>query len=231
MEKILKKQKRIYKGFTLVEMLVTMIIIGFVFSLVSTTLTTLVKVATVSTAKTTARDEIEFILELIEKNVRNSSANEIYIFNVSGRSYDGEKVVEEEEVLGYDDVLEPGEQGNEIHLRPTGYSKWVCIAYFPSSTEEDVGYILKSSSDDISSDHSTCFDPDSEDYAKYTIQLNSDDVDIDFFRVKYIESTYNNYIVVADLSAEPIYWYEGAGSLFTREIDRQVVVSTESLTW
>lgn len=229
--KRIKRQKKMYEGFSLVEMLVTMIIISFVFSLVSVTLTTLVKVSTISTAKTTARDEASFVLELIQKNVRNSNISDIYVFNISGRSYDGDKIVEGSDVTGYDEPLGPGEQGNEIHLRPTGYSKWVCIGYFPSSTDPDTGYILKSSSDDISSDHSSCFDPESDDYKKYTMQLSSDEVDVDSFRVKYIESTYGNYIVIADLSVEPVYWYEGAGSLFTREVDRQIVVSTQSLTW
>ena len=227
----MKKEKRIYEGFSLVEMLVTMIIIGFVFSLVSTTLTTLVRVASISTAKTTARNESEFILELIRKNVRNSSVGDVLVFNVSGRSYDGNTVVDTGEVIGYDNQLGEGEQGNEIHIRPNGYSKWVCIAYFPSSSDEDMGYILKSSSDDISSDHSSCFDPDSDDYEKYTIQLNSDETDVNSFRIKYIESTYSNYIIIADISLEPVYWYEGAGTLFTKEVDRQVVVSTEGLTW
>ena len=64
-------QNKIYEGFSLVEMLLTMIIIGFVFLLVSTVLSTLIKVSTISTAKTTVRSESEFILELIRRNVRN----------------------------------------------------------------------------------------------------------------------------------------------------------------
>ena len=94
-----------------------------------------------------------------------------------------------------------------------------------------MGYILKSSSNDISSDHSVCFDPTSSDYQKYSIQLNSEAVDINGFSVKYIESTYENYIIVADINSQSVYWYEGNGKLFNREVNRQVVVSTEGLTW
>lgn len=224
-------QNKIYEGFSLVEMLLTMIIIGFVFLLVSTVLSTLIKVSTISTAKTTVRSESEFILELIRRNVRNSNVGDVLIYSTSGRTYDGETIVESGDILGYDSPLDAGEEGNEIHFRPNGYSRWVCIGFFLDTDDPDVGYILKSSTDDMSSDHSICFDQDTSDYEKYTIQLNSEDVDIDSFRVKYIESTYENYMIIADISAEPVYWYEGSGKLFNREVNRQVVVSTEGLTW
>ena len=224
-------ENKIYDGFSLIEMLVTMVIIGFVFLLVATTLTTLIRVSRISTAKTVVRNESEFILELIRRNVRNSNVGDVLIFNTSGRVYDGESIVEVEDVLGFDDPLAAGEEGNEIHFRPNGYSRWICIAYFASSEEPDMGYILKASTDDISSDHSICFDPESSDYQKYTIQLNSEEVDINSFGIKYIESTYDNYIIVADINSQPFYWYEGSGKLFNREVNRQVVVSTEGLTW
>jgi type II secretory pathway pseudopilin PulG len=224
-------QNKIYEGFSLVEMLLTMIIIGFVFLLVSTVLSTLIKVSTISTAKTTVRSESEFILELIRRNVRNSNVGDVLIYSTSGRTYDGETIVESGDILGYDSPLDAGEEGNEIHFRPNGYSRWVCIGFFLDTDDPDVGYILKSSTDDMSSNHSICFDPDTSDYEKYTIQLNSEDVDVDSFRVKYIESTYENYMIIADISAEPVYWYEGSGKLFNREVNRQVVVSTEGLTW
>lgn len=224
-------QNKIYEGFSLVEMLLTMIIIGFVFLLVATTLTTLVRVSTISTAKTTVRSESEFILELIRRNVRNSNVGDVLIFNTSGRVYDGDTIVETGDILGFDSPLDAGVKGNEIHFRPNGYSRWVCIGFFVDANDTDMGYILKSSSDDISSDHSVCFDPDTSDYQKYTIQLNSEDVDINDFKIRYAESTYENYIILADITAQPVFWYEGSGTLFNREVNRQVVVSTEGLTW
>jgi len=224
-------QNKIYEGFSLVEMLVTMIIIGFVFLLVASTLTTLIRVSTISTAKTTVRSESEFVLELIRRNVRNSNIGDVLVFNTSGRVYNGITVVEDGDVLGFDTPLDAGVQGNEIHFRPNGYSRWICIGYFVDSEDANMGYILKSSSDDISSDHSVCFDPDLSDYQKYTIQLNSEDVDINTFGVKYIESTYDNYMIIADINAEPVHWYEGSGKLFNKEVNRQVAVSTEGLTW
>ena len=224
-------QNRIYEGFSLIEMLVTLVITGFVFLFVATTLTTLIRVSNISTAKTTVRNESEFILELIRRNVRNSNVGDVLVFDTLGRVYNGEVVVEIEAVTGFDDPLEAGTEGNEIHFRPNGYSRWICIGYFVSSEDPEMGYILKSSSEDISSDHSTCFNPEDSNYQKYAIQLNSEEVDINSFRVKYIESTYENYIIVADMNAEPVYWYEGSGKLFNKEVNRQVVVSTEGLTW
>jgi len=89
--------------------------------------------------------------------------------------------------------------------------------------DPEMGYILKSSSDDISSDHSICFNPEDSNYQKYAIQLNSEEVDINSFSVKYIESTYENYIIVADMNAEPVYWYEEVVSYLTRRsIDRSL---------
>jgi len=220
-----------YEGFSLIEMLITMVIIGFVFLLVATTLTTLIRISTISTAKTTVRNESEFILELIRRNVRNSNVGDVLIFNTSGRVYDGETIVETEEVIGFDNPLNAGIEGNEIHFRPNGYSRWICIGYFVNSEDSEMGYILKSSSEDISSDHSTCFNPEDSDYQKYAIQLNSEEVDINSFGVKYIESTYENYMIITDINAQPVHWYEGSGKLFNREVNRQVVVSTEGLTW
>lgn len=228
--KMRNTQEKIYKGFSLVEMLVTMIIIGFVFLLVSTTLTTLIRVSSISTAKTTVRSETEFILELIRRNVRNSNFGDVLVFESSGRTYNGEDIVEEN-VLGFDEPLEEGENGNEIHFRPNGYSRWVCLSFFADTNNPDMGYILKSSADDISSDHSVCFDPDEDSFKKYAIQLNSEEVDINNFSVRYVESTYDNYIIIADINAQPVYWYEGSGKIFNREVNRQVVVSTEGLTW
>jgi len=224
-------QNKMYKGFSLVEMLITIIIIGFVFLLVATTLTTLIRVSSISTAKTTIRNETEFILELIRRNVRNSNVGDVLIFDTSGREYNGETVVEIEEITGFDNPLDAGVEGNEIHFRPNGYSRWICIGYFLGSEDSDMGYILKSSTEDISSDHSICFNPESSDYQKYTIQLNSEEVDITSFGIKYIESTYGNYLIIANIGAEPVYWYEGSGKWFNKEVNRQVVVSTEGLTW
>lgn len=220
-----------YEGFSLIEMLLTMVIIGFVFLLVSTVLSTLIKVSTISTAKTTVRNESEFILEIIKRNVRNSNIGDVLIYSTSGRTYDGDTIVESGDVLGYETSLGAGNSGNEIHFRPNGYSRWICLGFFADTNNPEMGYILKSSSDDISSDHSTCFDPETSDYKKYTIQLNSKEVDINSFAIRYVESTYENYIIVADINAQPVHWYEGSGKVFNREVNRQVVVSTEGLTW
>ncbi len=224
-------QDKTYEGFSLIEMLLTMVIIGFVFLLVSTVLSTLIKVSTISTAKTTVRNESEFILEIIKRNVRNSNIGDVLIYNTSGRTYDGDTIVESGDVLGYETSLGAGNSGNEIHFRPNGYSRWICLGFFVDTNDPEMGYILKSSSDDISSDHSICFDPETSDYKKYTIQLNSKEVDINSFAARYVESTYENYIIVTDINAQPVHWYEGSGKIFNREVNRQVVVSTEGLTW
>lgn len=225
------REQKIYEGFSLIEMLVTMVIIGFVFLLVAVTLSTLIRVSSISTAKTTVRNDSEIILELIRRNVRNSNIGDVLVYNSEGRTYDGEVIVEDA-VYGFDTPLQAGEAGNEIHFRPNGYSRWVCIGFFPDTNDPEMGYILKSSSDEMSSSsHSSCFNPEGTSYQRYAIQLNSSEVDINSFAVRYIESTYDNYIIIADIKAQSVYWYEGSGKIFNREVNRQVVVSTEGLTW
>jgi len=60
-----------YEGFSLVEMLITIVILGMVMLIASVTLTTLIKISTVSSNKTRVRNETEFVLELVRRTVRN----------------------------------------------------------------------------------------------------------------------------------------------------------------
>ena len=78
-----------YEGFSLIEMLITIVIIGMVMLISSVTLTSLIKVSTVSSNKIRARNESEFVLELVRRTVRNSDPSDVYIFNSLGdRKFD-----------------------------------------------------------------------------------------------------------------------------------------------
>lgn len=234
----LLNNKEKYEGFSLVEMLITIVIMGVVMLTASSTLTTLIKISTVSSNKTRVRSESEFALELVRRTVRNSNPSDVYIFNSSAvREYDPEANV----VVNTDgSILSPAVQqvyenpllqnviGNEIHFRPYGYESWICIGYFPSTNDDGMGYILKTSAQNLLDQQETCFD---EDASKYVIALNSEVVNIKGFDIAYTVLKDSNYLIRFDIEAEPTQWYLAEGAPVKRIVHRQAVVSTEGIVW
>lgn len=223
-----------YEGFSLVEMLITIFIIGIVMLITSTTLTTLIKVSAVSNSKTVTRNETEFVLELIRRTVRNSNPSDVYIYNTSDtRTYNIE-TGEMEDQITEGEILEAygtpvQEEGTEIQFRPYGFDSWVCIGYFPSSnTEEPFGYIIKATKTDLFGNQQTCFENDE---TREYIPLNSEYVNITGFDIGYTDSVTGNYIFTFDIDAEPAHWYLGSGAPIQKAVHRQAVVSTEGVTW
>lgn len=234
--KKIKNEK--YEGFSLVEMLITIVIIGIVMLISSVTLTTLVKVSSVSSNKTRVRNESEFILELIRRTVRNSNPSDVYIYNSrSARTFNtGTRLIEDNGTSDlsavYSESLSENEVGNEIHFRPYGYDNWICIGFFESSTSEiGQGYIVKTTTNDLQDGHEECFNSENNNSGVYTIVLNSDSVSINNFNIAYTKTTDENYLIRFDIDAEPVYWYFGKGAPVTKKVLRQTVVKTEGLIW
>lgn len=231
-----KKEK--YEGFSLVEMLITIVIMGVVMLTASTTLTTLIKISTVSSNKTRVRSESEFVLELVRRTVRNSNPSDVYIFNSSAvREYDPEEnvvinsdgsILSPAVTLVYENPLGENEVGNEIHFRPYGYDSWICIGYFLSTNDDGMGYILKTSAQSLQDQQETCFD---EDTIKYVIALNSEVVNIKSFDIAYTILEDSNYLIRFDIEAEPTQWYLAEGAPVKKTVHRQAVVSTEGIIW
>jgi prepilin-type N-terminal cleavage/methylation domain-containing protein len=223
--------KKKYQGYSLVEMLITIVIIGAVMLIASVTLTTLIKVSTVSSNKTKARTDSEFILELVRRTVRNSNPSDVYIYDSSSvRKYDPEDNIVVSELganlsVTYGTALT---SGNEIHFRPYGYESWVCIAFFTSTLDPEMGYIVKTTVADLTGQHQNCF---TQEYTGYVIPLNSDAVDIDSFQIAYTELDDLNYMIRFDIDVQPTEWYLGLGAPVRKEIHRQAVVSTEGIMW
>jgi len=220
-----------YEGFSLVEMLITIVIIGMVMLISSVTLTSLIKVSTVSSNKIRARNESEFVLELVRRTVRNSDPSDVYVFNSLGaRRFNYENnTVENFSGGNLDTAYQPlgeNEQGNEIHFRPYGYKDWICLAYFKSSTDDEKGYILRTSAQDLMNQHNNCFGS-----PEYIMILNSDYVDINLFEIAYTVANDSNYIIRFDIKSEPVDWYLADGAPIKREVIRQGIVSTEGLIW
>lgn len=234
--KNIKSEK--YEGFSLVEMLITIVIIGIVMLISSVTLTTLVKVSSVSSNKTRVRNESEFILELIRRTVRNSNPSDVYIYNSrSARTFNTDtRLIESNGTSDlsavYAESLSENEVGNEIHFRPYGYDNWICIGFFESSTSETgQGYIVKTTTNDLQDGHEECFNSENNNAGVYTIVLNSDSVSINNFNIAYTKTTDENYLIRFDIDAEPVYWYFGKGAPVTKKVLRQTVVKTEGLIW
>jgi prepilin-type N-terminal cleavage/methylation domain-containing protein len=226
-----------YGGFSLIEMLLTMAIIGFVMTISSAVLSTLIRVSASSSNKTRARNESEFVLELVRRTVRNSNPKDIRIFdNKSGESnrprvYDpvNNVIVQEwgESISQvYEQPLEEGEKGNEIHFRPYGYKEWICLGFFTLKEDRNKGYIVMTSNSDLISKHHECFSN-----PPYLIVLNSPYINAKGFNIFYTVSGDLSYLISFDVILEPLDWYLGGNPRFIRQVIRQGVVSTEGLIW
>jgi len=232
-----KINKEKYEGFSLVEMLITIAIMGMVMIISSTVLSTLIRVSTVSSNKIRARNESEFVLELLKRTIRNSDPSDVYIFksNVAeginpGRSYDPENdvIVGEVDDAVYVNGLPENEVGNEIQFRPYGFSNWLCLGFFHDVNDPEKGYILWTSGYDLRDNHASCFEsvPNS-----YLMLLNSDYINIKDFGISYMKSADGNYIITFDIFSEPVNWYLGPNGVIDREVHRKGVVSTEGVVW
>jgi hypothetical protein len=224
-------------------MIITIAIMGVVMIISSTVLSTLIRVSTVSSNKIRARNESEFVLELLRRTIRNSDPSDVYIFRSNDpdalgqvRAYDPENDVmvseiDEEDI--YASGLLEGQVGNEIQFRPYGFSNWLCLGFF-HDVNDDVndpkkGYILWTSGYDLRDNHASCFAPDNS--SSYLMLLNSDYINIKDFQISYMKSADGNYIITFDILSEPVNWYLGPNGVIDREVHRKGVVSTEGVVW
>jgi prepilin-type N-terminal cleavage/methylation domain-containing protein len=225
-----------YEAFSLVEMLITISIMGVIMILSSTVLTTLIKVSTVSSNKTRARNETEFVLELMRRTIRNSDPSDVFLFDSLyaggvGRRFNPEDQTIEGATLEniYTESLGENEIANEIHFRPYGFRDWVCLAFFKSVEDEEKGYILWTSAEDLTGNHENCFALDPDD--SYLMVLNSEYINISDFEIVYTQSSDGNYVISFEITSEPLNWYLGQRSPISRSVVRRGTISTEGIVW
>lgn len=220
-----------YKALSLIEMLITIVIISAVMLLCGIILNTLIRVSAVADARTTARQESEFILQYLEKSLRNSETTEILIFAPTGRAYDATKdeVVSVGNVTGYDQPLLTGVAGTEIHFRPIGYKNWVCLGMFKDKDNPNLGYIIKSTASQLDN-NADCFDNTRSDYKLNTFVLTSSDIDVDQLNMTYNPTFGSNFIITVDLTMEPLHWVDNSEGLKPTYF-KQTVISTQRLSW
>jgi len=232
------RQKKNYAGFSLLEMIITVAIISILIVFVSFSITTMIRSSIISTIRFESRNETELIFELIRKNISQTDPSNIRVYNsLAVRNYDRDlsRVVGEADGskgslgLAYQNPLDEGvEGGNEIHILPSGSTRWICIGYF--ETEDGQGYIVKTSYPSFTSeaDHQQCFNSTTQEYRKNAMVLNSDTIDVQSFSVNYYLQSSGNAIFTIDTITASTKKY---GAQEIPELTRQLVVTTQKLTF
>lgn len=226
--------KKTYEGFSLVEMLITTVILGFIMLISALVLTTLLRISTTSTNKARVRTDSEYVLELLKRTIRTTDPNYVHIYNSASRRYDATSGLVNVVSNDFPEITEVGGVGNEIHIRPNNSQRWICLAYYKGvDADKDnagnvKGYILKTSM--LNEDHGGCFTHTVNPPYNYMV-LNSRFVNIEDFAIKLRPTVDFNKIIQFDLKASAIYWYFGSGSILSRSLYRQAVVKTESVIW
>ena len=238
-----------FKAFSLVEMIITLGIMAIVVLIATQTLNTVFRVSTISKFKTVTRNEMSFSVELIERLLANSNVVDVYLYDPTPnqsletpspiiRYYDEENnTIIENQNSGinlqdfYNSELTSGDVGSELHIRPYGYSIWVCIGYFVDSEDHTKGYLVKRTINSLDNgDHSSCFDMSYSSTENPILVLNSEDVKVNDFRISYIKSSDINNVFYINLEMEPTSWAPGETSL-EKAVIRQAIVTTRGLTW
>ncbi len=230
----MKKVYRKYKGFSLVELLLTTMILVVIMLLVATTLNTVIKVSNTTNSKNIARTNMSYIMDYVSRALTNSEIGDIYMFNSSSVRTLGDNNGQ----LGIISSVDLGStyadgklgdlavQGNEVHMKLYGYNDWTCIGYFEDSN--GYGYIVRTVyEDDMQGDHSLCFNQ-----SAIVTPMHSFMVDVSEFHLDYlVMGDMENRMFLINSTLTPLYWPVGDTFPINRNVTRQAVVSTQALTW
>lgn len=231
-KKILK-----YKGFSLVEMLLTIMILSIVMLLVATTLNTVIKASNTANSKNLARSDINYMMDIFNRSVSNAQLDDIYLYSSSSERVftvaSGLPEIYTDNPSNLDNIYEtdlisnndPTKfNGNEIHVKVYGYPVWTCLGYF-RDVDDKYGYLVKTTNASLT-DHSECFNSS----AVITV-LNSFSVDVKNFEIQYINvGDDKNSMFLINSTVTPLFWPVSDSFPVTRDVSRQIVISTEALT-
>lgn len=229
-------RKEKYEALSLVEMLITLVIIGIVLLVVSATLIALIKASAISSARTLSRDDSEYIFEYVQKYIKNSQIDNIKLYKVSTVSLASWGVNEDGSVTAPETVqlieMDPDEEdaldfnATQLHVKPIGSDNWLCIGFIPGmpgSSLEGKGFIAKSVQEQQS--------PRCLLDANRRVFLNSDEIDVNLFQINAFTGITDNVNFIIDLELEPVHWIPGERSAFVPQYYRQLVVSTSKLIY
>ena len=228
--------KRKYEGFSFVEMLLTILLLGIIMLIVATTMNTVIKVSNTSNSKNLARNDMDYIMDIVNRTITNADLGNILLFKSDtvrtlGVDNYGQLRIVQGDTNAIDTAYANGTpstvlEGNEIQVKLYGYSYWTCIGYFRDNTNPSYGYIVKTTSSNLVN-HKECFS-----YTAVVTLLHSFMVDASNFSVKYVEvGDGTNSMFIVDSTLRPLYWPVSDTFPVKRDVVRQIVISTQALTW
>lgn len=233
----MKKDRKTYEGFSLVETLFSIVILSMVMLFVASMLNTVIKTSHTANSKNMARSDINYVMDVYDRTLSNAKLEDVRMYNSSnvrkfGFNDNGIPVIKTV-VEGVGNTYVEGdsipENINEIHVRLYGYDTWSCLGYFKYITGgNEYGFIVKATSNDLNVDnHETCFAQTSP----ITI-LHSYSVDVSKFSIQYIDIGDGvNSMFVIDSEFTPLYWpMSNSFNLVAKGVSRKVIVSTRALT-
>jgi len=237
-------RKNKIKGYSLVEMLISLALISGVLILVGLVLTTMIKTSIMADIRTLARTESEFLAAIMQRNIENSIPNNIFLFKRASPYLleNGNLIVNES--IEFNQVAFSGEIANEIHMLPASSDHWICIATGREIIEgREHVYIMRtaastaliSSYGDMES-HASCFNPskNSEVY-DYLTYFNSEQVSISTgedsyaFELRGVKAPSGNLYIQSRIGVSPISWIGGTNGPLKPEYLRTNLFKTHSI--
>lgn len=244
----MRKEIKQYEGFSLIEMLFTIVILFIVMLLVATTLNTVIRTSQTANSKNQARSDVNYIMNTYERLITNSDLEDISMYDSSsvrkfGFDASGIPIII---TTGsgvntrYDNPIKTNNTyGNEIHVRLYGTDYWTCIGFFRddySLSTSDYGYIVKATmKEDVSVEHSSCFENSASivllhSYSNNIMVRNRTGYSNLPFDMRYIQVDENNSMFNIRVSVEPLWWPLKGTYLKQSWVTRELAVSTKALT-
>ncbi len=201
----------------MIEMLITMMILAFIFLAVGSVLLNMIKTSNVVSSRVVIRGEGEYLEEVFRKYIRNSSADSIRLYARSNPRVNFSNY-EVSSILGLPDGnVSDINPATEIHFRPTSESgnKIVCIGFFES---DDRGYVIRTSNYIPLGETWSNYNPEwcfpsnpifDQEFRKNFVTLNTDLVFVDGLEIRRARTSTNAYYSV-DIDMQPAW---GVGGL------------------
>lgn len=247
----MRKEIKQYEGFSLIEMLFTIVILFIVMLLVATTLNTVIRTSQTANSKNQARSDVNYIMSTYERLITNSDLEDIKMYNSSlyrKFGFDGNGIPSINTAASiphtlYSNSLIPSQtstEGNEIHVRLYGTDYWTCIGFFRDDytlSNSNYGYIVKANlkDDGDTTDHSLCFAQTNNITLLHTYSNNIMVSDPSGhpntkFNMTYIPVGDKNSMFNIRVSVEPLWWPLKGTYLKQSWVTRESAVSTKALT-
>lgn len=231
-----------YRGFTLVEMIVTIVIMMMIMMMVAVTLNTMIRATLRSDVKLRVRDEVDTSLEVMRRFLSQADADEVRIYQSETiRTVNPETLQVETSPNAnlsqiYSSAATSG-SANEIHILPPGGNRYICFGFFrvpesyspsnASSPQPLQGFLFKTSYS-VAKGYSPelCFDSSQADYKMNAVVLNSNTINFEDFILYFNSAGGENTYFDVKIGAKSNKWYgDDEQSLYYK----QVVVSTGKL--